>query len=113
MDQRWPPAPSLVRARRESRRVVVNAGLWLGDPDVDAVTRLCNDISAVRYTREASFALARRTWLCCSIIFSCSHCLNTFVFQVPVQLSKHCLVARYHTSLLSQVIACIFYAKGQ
>jgi len=30
-------------------QVVVNGGLWLDDPDVDAITRLCNDISAVRY----------------------------------------------------------------
>ena len=29
--------------------MVVNGGLWLDDPDVDAITRLCNDISAVRY----------------------------------------------------------------
>jgi hypothetical protein len=42
--------------------VVVNAGLWLGDPDVDAVTRICNDINAEQYTREQSFALARGTW---------------------------------------------------
>ncbi len=62
MNQRWPAVPPLVRARRERRRVVANGGLWLGDPDVDAVTRLCNDISAVRYTREGNFTLARRTW---------------------------------------------------
>ena len=30
--------------------------------DVDAITRLCNDISAVEYTREKSFSMAKGTW---------------------------------------------------
>ena len=62
MDQRWPALPSIHRSRQAPCRVAVNAGLWLDDPDVDAITRLCNDISAKRYTRETSFALAPGTW---------------------------------------------------
>ncbi len=53
MDQRWPAEPPLVRARAARRRVVANAGLWLGDPDVDAVTRICNDICAVQACTHA------------------------------------------------------------
>jgi hypothetical protein len=34
-------------------RVVVNAGLWLGDPDVDAVTRLSRPVSSVALKEEA------------------------------------------------------------
>lgn len=37
------PQPTILAAQ-----VVVNAGLWLDDPDVDAITRLCNDICATR-----------------------------------------------------------------
>lgn len=65
-------------------RAVVNAGLWLDDPDVDAITRLCNDIVATefdarpacfcavhcllaltfwsRYTRDSSYVMANGTW---------------------------------------------------
>eukprot|EP00286_Rhodomonas_abbreviata_P007093 CAMPEP_0181335434 /NCGR_PEP_ID=MMETSP1101-20121128/26829_1 /TAXON_ID=46948 /ORGANISM="Rhodomonas abbreviata, Strain Caron Lab Isolate" /LENGTH=375 /DNA_ID=CAMNT_0023445553 /DNA_START=8 /DNA_END=1135 /DNA_ORIENTATION=- len=62
MNQRWTDPKPIYRAETQDRKVVVNAGLWLDDPDVDAITRLCNDISAVRYTREDSFALGRATW---------------------------------------------------
>ncbi|EKX51750.1 hypothetical protein GUITHDRAFT_150797 [Guillardia theta CCMP2712] len=62
MNQRWRSPKPIHRAVQQNRKVVVNAGLWLDDPDVDAITRLCNDISAERYLREDSFSLSRKTW---------------------------------------------------
>uniref|UniRef100_A0A6U4M738 Uncharacterized protein n=1 Tax=Hemiselmis andersenii TaxID=464988 RepID=A0A6U4M738_HEMAN len=62
MDERFRPDPPFYKSSTASRRVLVNAGLWLDDPDVDAITRLCNSISAVEYTRETSFAMAKGTW---------------------------------------------------
>lgn len=62
MNQRWVDPKPIYRAEKSSRPIKVNAGLWLDDPDVDAITRLCNDICAVKYTREDSFAMAKGTW---------------------------------------------------
>ena len=45
-----------------STRVAVNAGLWLGDPDVDAVTRLAAPIDATRYKRDRNVVLAKGTF---------------------------------------------------
>jgi hypothetical protein len=62
-ERRWEPAPVAVSER--DNRIVVNAGLWLGDPDVDAITRLCRSVNATRYREEAfgrHFALAPGTW---------------------------------------------------
>jgi hypothetical protein len=46
---------------RETVRCAVNAGLWLGDPDVDAIGRLSEKPKALRY-RGCPFALAADTW---------------------------------------------------
>jgi len=43
-------------------RVVVNAGLWLGDPDVDALQRLVYPVDAVRHARDGNVVLGPRTW---------------------------------------------------
>jgi hypothetical protein len=43
-------------------RSVVNGGLWLGDPDIDAVTRLAAPIDAVKYTYPNNFALGPDVW---------------------------------------------------
>lgn len=43
-------------------KIVVNAGFWLGDPDIDAVTRLAAPINVTQYTREDNFALDIGTW---------------------------------------------------
>jgi len=46
-------------------KVVVNAGFWLEDPDIDALTRLyylAQPINAVAYERKSNFALAAGTW---------------------------------------------------
>lgn len=43
-------------------KVIVNAGLWLGDPDLDAVTRIGTPINVVEYQRPDNFALANGTY---------------------------------------------------
>jgi hypothetical protein len=58
--ERW--TDSVVEEGVSRARVVVNAGLWLGDPDVDALQRLVYPVEAVRYRREGNFALGPGTW---------------------------------------------------
>jgi hypothetical protein len=43
------------------RAVYVNAGLWLGDPDVDGISWLVNPVHAVKW-RGASVFLGHKTW---------------------------------------------------
>lgn len=62
MNQRWKDPKPIHRNEKQKRKVIVNAGLWLDDPDVDAITRLTNDISAQRYTKDESFAMQKGTW---------------------------------------------------
>lgn len=62
MNQRWKEPRPFFRSETQKRKIVVNAGLWLDDPDVDAITRLTNDISAVRYTKDESFTMQKGTW---------------------------------------------------
>ncbi len=60
--KRW--MAQTVRTTRGPTRPALNAGLWLGDPDVDAVTRLHRPVDAVRYRDDfgARFALEPGTW---------------------------------------------------
>jgi hypothetical protein len=43
MNRRW--ADRIIRKNRVTRRVAVNVGLWLGDPDIDTVTRFEEPLS--------------------------------------------------------------------
>lgn len=43
-------------------RVIVNAGLWLEEPDVDAVTRLAVPVRVTGFRRPRNFTLAAGTW---------------------------------------------------
>jgi hypothetical protein len=43
-------------------RVVVNAGLWLEEPDIDAVTRLAAPVRATRFARADNVALVPGNW---------------------------------------------------
>ena len=45
LSKRW-PAKDAVKSSRVTARTVANGGLWLGDPDIDAVARLCFPINA-------------------------------------------------------------------
>lgn len=54
-----------VRMQKKEVYVTVNAGLWLEDPDIDAMTSLYflgNPIRSVAYSRRTNFALAPKTW---------------------------------------------------
>ena len=51
-----------LRYLKNSARLVVNAGLWLGDPDVDAVTRLAVPPDVVNFPRGKTLGLAQGTW---------------------------------------------------
>jgi len=62
-NKRW--LKNKISSRTENIKVVLNAGLWLGDPDVDAITRLCKPINAVSYDNNLhgnNFALDIGTW---------------------------------------------------
>ncbi len=61
MGKRWIEEDQLPSVRSKGK-VVVNAGFWLGDPDVDAVTRLYKNLWVERYEREDNFTLAKGTW---------------------------------------------------
>lgn len=58
--QRWRDEQTVESER--TGRVVVNAGLWLGDPDVDALQRLVYPVEAVRHRRDGNVALGPGTW---------------------------------------------------
>ena len=50
---------------KKNINVVVNAGFWLNDPDIDALTRLYfpnNDITVTAYKKKNDFAVAKKTW---------------------------------------------------
>ena len=53
--------PPLV-AQREKKFTAVNAGLWLGDPDIDAITRLAIPVNATEYMRADNFFVAAGAW---------------------------------------------------
>ena len=44
-----------------NKKIVVNAGLWLGDPDIDAITRLSSNIVAERYKLKHNIILDTKT----------------------------------------------------
>ncbi len=51
--------------KKQTGRAVVNAGLWLGDPDVDAMERLyhfAEPTEAVTYTGKENIAISKDAW---------------------------------------------------
>jgi hypothetical protein len=48
--------------KKKNVKIVVNAGFWLEDPDVDAISRLFHPIDVVKFKRDKNFALAYGTW---------------------------------------------------
>lgn len=55
----------MVEIRRARIRPVINAGLWLGDPDVGGMDRLwylTKPLETTEYTRSEGFAVATGTW---------------------------------------------------
>lgn len=62
-EDRWRAAKTSIEKKKV--KVAVNAGLWLGDPDVDALTRLVRMIDATSFDQNKfgpTFALASGTW---------------------------------------------------
>ena len=54
-----------ITSEKQTVKVVVNAGFWLDDPDLDALTRIYyagNPIFVNRYSRDDNFALGKGTW---------------------------------------------------
>lgn len=43
-------------------KIIANAGFWLGDPDIDAITRLATPIEVVSYKLNHSFCLGHETY---------------------------------------------------
>ncbi len=60
MGERWKRGK--VTQTQKKERVVVNAGFWLGDPDIDAVTRIVLAPEVVKYKRKGNFCLQEGTW---------------------------------------------------
>ncbi len=59
--KRW--KPQKIEKSNQKTKVMLCAGLWTGDPDVDAVTRLHKPIEAIALKAGASYvALAKGTW---------------------------------------------------
>ena len=56
------PEGEIPAACKQRKHVVVNAGLWLGDPDIDAATRLMNPVDVTGYTREENFFVREHAW---------------------------------------------------
>jgi hypothetical protein len=52
----------VVTKKEDQAKVVVNAGFWLGDPDIDAITRLATPIDVISYKLDHNFCLARDTY---------------------------------------------------
>lgn len=53
------------KSQKKKINVVVNAGFWLNDPDIDALTRLYfpnYDITVTGYKKKTNFAVAKHTW---------------------------------------------------
>ncbi len=48
--------------QRESKRCVVNAGLWVGDPDVDAITRIYYPVETRGPLKHEYVAMNSHTW---------------------------------------------------
>lgn len=58
MGARWREGEAVASVGQVTGKVMVNAGLWLQDPDVDALTRLLQQIDATGYPRADNFVLA-------------------------------------------------------
>lgn len=89
LEERW--KADIVSKKRSTGRAVVNAGLWLGDPDIDSWTRLAFpiDVKGMVLPENLPLALGIGTW--CPI-----NSQNTAIYRdaVPAYfLSPH--VGRY------------------
>ena len=61
ISKRYINQKSKLNKRPKIKKICVNAGLWLGDPDIDAVTRLSQKIVATKYMLSKNFFLNKKT----------------------------------------------------
>jgi Reversibly glycosylated polypeptide len=61
---RWTEQSHFVASSRLTRRIAVNAGLWLDNPDIDALTRMDRQpvVRGLHLPNGENFALHRGTW---------------------------------------------------
>lgn len=57
--RRWEDFSALTDAPKQKGKVAVNVGLWLGDPDVDALTRLTTNCTAFSKNIDDNFILGK------------------------------------------------------
>jgi hypothetical protein len=55
-------ADAALSESRRTARIVVNVGMWLGDPDVDAWVRMTAPVEATQWNATENFTLASGTW---------------------------------------------------
>jgi hypothetical protein len=62
--QRWAEAGTFLSSSRSRHTVAVNAGFWLDNPDIDALTRMERQpvVRGLRQPWMGNFALQPRTW---------------------------------------------------
>jgi len=62
--ERWTEYRQFVTCSRVARRIAVNAGLWLDNPDIDALTRMERQpvVRGMKSSGKGSFALHAGTW---------------------------------------------------
>lgn len=99
VNQRW--KEERIVKKKSDVRIVVNAGLWLNEPDIDALTRLYRPVTAAKYLREDNFALDKGTW-------SPFNSQNTAILRdiIPAYfLSPH--IGRYDDIWASYIICAI------
>jgi hypothetical protein len=64
LEERWKEAGTFVSCRRGQGRIAVNAGFWLDNPDIDALTRLERQpvVRGYKPHWQGNFALQPGTW---------------------------------------------------
>ena len=64
LDLRWIEKVHFVTSETITGKIVVNAGFWLDDPDIDAITRMTNKIIVRGFNKTfiSNFALYPGTW---------------------------------------------------
>jgi hypothetical protein len=63
-EMRWTEQDHFLASSRIARRVAVNAGLWVDNPDIDALTRMNRQpvVRGLKPSPEGGFALHTGTW---------------------------------------------------
>ncbi len=105
---RW-PAYETTTVNEKTHRVVVNAGLWLENPDTDAITRLERPLDVIGFKSgtPGTFALEPRTW-------SPFNCQNTAIIRdaVPAYfLTPH--IGRHADIWASYILTKIAHSRNE